>query len=59
MDPTDVLQETFLHAIRDVAQFRGSSGEELVGWLRQILGARFVDLVRSYSGYAGRGSLVN
>ena len=54
VDPTDVVQETFLHAVRDAAQFRGSSDEELAGWLRQILAARLADLVRRYFGTQGR-----
>ena len=54
VDPTDVVQETFLHAVRDVAQFRGSSDKELAGWLRQILAARLADLVRRYCGTRGR-----
>ena len=54
VDPTDVVQETFLHAVRDVAQFRGSSDQELAGWLRRILAARLADLVRRYCGTQGR-----
>jgi RNA polymerase sigma-70 factor (ECF subfamily) len=50
VDPADVVQETFLHAVRDVRQFRGKSDEELAGWLRQILAARLADLVRRYCG---------
>jgi RNA polymerase sigma-70 factor (ECF subfamily) len=50
VDATDVVQETFLHAVRDVAQFQGSSDRELAGWLRQILAARLADLVRRYCG---------
>ena len=53
-DPADVVQETFLHAVRDAAQFRGSSDKELAGWLRQILAARLADLVRRYCGTQGR-----
>jgi RNA polymerase sigma-70 factor (ECF subfamily) len=53
-DPADVVQETFLHAVRDAAQFRGSSDKELAGWLRQILAARLADLVRRYCGTRGR-----
>ncbi len=49
-DPGDVVQETFLHAVRDAGQFRGKSDEELAGWLRQILAARLADLVRRYCG---------
>jgi RNA polymerase sigma-70 factor (ECF subfamily) len=54
VDPTDVVQETFLHAVRDVAQFRGSSDQELAAWLRQLLAARLADLVRRYCGTQGR-----
>jgi RNA polymerase sigma-70 factor (ECF subfamily) len=54
VDPTDVVQETFLHAVRDVAQFRGSSDKELAGWLRQILASQLADLVRRYCGTQGR-----
>jgi RNA polymerase sigma-70 factor (ECF subfamily) len=48
------VQETFLHAVRDVAQFRGSHDKELAGWLRQILAARLADLVCLYCGTQGR-----
>jgi RNA polymerase sigma-70 factor (ECF subfamily) len=53
-DPADVVQETFLHALRDFAQFRGSSEAELAGWLRQILAARLADLCRRYCGTQAR-----
>jgi RNA polymerase sigma-70 factor (ECF subfamily) len=48
VDADDVVQETFLHAVRDFAQFRGSNDQELAGWLRQILAARLADLFRRY-----------
>jgi RNA polymerase sigma-70 factor (ECF subfamily) len=54
VDPADVVQETFLHAVRDFAQFRGTSDRELAGWLRQILAARLAKLVRRYCGTQGR-----
>ena len=54
VDPADVVQETFLHAVRDIDQFRGTSDRELAGWLRQILAARLADLVRRYCGTRGR-----
>jgi RNA polymerase sigma-70 factor (ECF subfamily) len=50
VDPADLVQETFLRAHRDFAQFRGASEEALAGWLRQILAARLVDVVRHYCG---------
>jgi RNA polymerase sigma-70 factor (ECF subfamily) len=54
VDPADVVQETFLHAVRDFAQFRGTSDRELAGWLRQILAARLADLCRRYCGTQAR-----
>jgi RNA polymerase sigma-70 factor (ECF subfamily) len=54
VDPADVVQETFLHAVRDVAQFRGTSDRELAGWLRQILASRLAKLIRSYCGTQAR-----
>jgi RNA polymerase sigma-70 factor (ECF subfamily) len=54
VDASDVVQETFLHAVRDFTQFRGTSERELAGWLRQILAARLADLVRRYCGTQGR-----
>jgi RNA polymerase sigma-70 factor (ECF subfamily) len=53
-DPADVVQETFLQAVRSFAQFRGSSDQELAGWLRQILVSRLASLVRRYCGTQGR-----
>lgn len=37
VSPSDVVQETFLEANRDFAQFRGSTTAEFCGWLRRIL----------------------
>jgi RNA polymerase sigma-70 factor, ECF subfamily len=50
VDASDLVQETFLRAYRDFAQFRGNTEEELLGWLRQILSARLSDLIRHYLG---------
>jgi RNA polymerase sigma-70 factor, ECF subfamily len=50
VDPADLVQETFLEAHRHFAQFRGGSEGEVVRWLRQILAANLVDLVRRYCG---------
>jgi RNA polymerase sigma-70 factor (ECF subfamily) len=50
VDAADLVQETFLAAHRDFAQFRGKSEAELVRWLRQILAANLIDLVRRYCG---------
>ena len=50
IDPSDVVQETFLEAHRDFAQFRGTSERELMNWLRQILGRNLADQVHRYYG---------
>jgi RNA polymerase sigma-70 factor (ECF subfamily) len=48
VDAADLVQETFLQAHRDFSQFRGTTEQELVGWLRQILGHRLAMCVRRY-----------
>jgi RNA polymerase sigma-70 factor (ECF subfamily) len=50
VDASDLVQETFLAAHRDFAQFRGRTEAEFVRWLRQILGCNLTDLVRRYWG---------
>jgi RNA polymerase sigma-70 factor (ECF subfamily) len=50
LDPSDLVQETFLEAHRDFGQFHGSSEAELVNWLRQILARNLANLVRHYYG---------
>jgi DNA-directed RNA polymerase specialized sigma24 family protein len=37
LDDSDLVQQTLLQAHRAIGQFRGSTAEELAGWLRQIL----------------------
>jgi RNA polymerase sigma-70 factor, ECF subfamily len=37
LDPSDLVQETFLKAHRNFARFAGGTERELVAWLRQIL----------------------
>jgi RNA polymerase sigma-70 factor (ECF subfamily) len=49
-DALDLVQETFLAAHRDFADFRGTTEAELVSWLRHILAARLGDLVRRFQG---------
>jgi RNA polymerase sigma-70 factor (ECF subfamily) len=50
VDPSDLVQETFLKAHRDFGQFRGSTEGQLVGWLRQILALNVAYQVRHYCG---------
>jgi RNA polymerase sigma-70 factor (ECF subfamily) len=49
LDPSDVVQQTLLkaHAKRD--QFRGTSEEELLAWLRTILAHHLIDLTRKHA----------
>jgi len=50
VDAADLVQETFLEAHRHFPQFRGTTEEEFVSWLRQILAGRVAHLVRRYHG---------
>jgi RNA polymerase sigma-70 factor (ECF subfamily) len=45
VNPSDLVQETFLEAHRDFAQFRGTTEAELAGWLRQILARNLANQV--------------
>jgi RNA polymerase sigma-70 factor (ECF subfamily) len=48
LSPADLVQETFLEAYRDFAAFRGRTGAELLGWLRQMLLNNLTSAVRRY-----------
>lgn len=37
LDPSDLVQQTLLFATKSIEQFRGTTDDELAGWLRQIL----------------------
>jgi RNA polymerase sigma-70 factor (ECF subfamily) len=50
VDAADVVQEAFLGAYRDFAQFRGTTEAEFLGWLRQVLASVLANLVRHYHG---------
>jgi RNA polymerase sigma-70 factor (ECF subfamily) len=54
VDPSDVVQETFLEAHRDFHQFRGTAHRELLGWLRQILASNLANIIRRYQGTRSR-----
>ncbi|MDB5352194.1 MAG: sigW 16 [Planctomycetota bacterium] len=45
---SDLVQETFLEAQRDFAQFRGESESELLAWLRRLLLNNMANFHRHY-----------
>jgi RNA polymerase sigma-70 factor (ECF subfamily) len=53
-DAGDLVQETFLEAHRQFANFRGRSEAELTAWLRKILAGQLALLVRQYFGTKAR-----
>jgi RNA polymerase sigma-70 factor (ECF subfamily) len=48
VDPSDLVQETFLEAHRDFDQFRGQSEAELRAWLRRLLVHNLANQLRHY-----------
>ncbi len=47
-DASDLVQETFLKAYRDFAEFRGTTEAELVAWLQKILAFNLANVMRHY-----------
>jgi RNA polymerase sigma-70 factor (ECF subfamily) len=54
VDPSDLVQETFLEAHKNFERFRGTTEAEFASWLRQILATRVANVVRHYVGTKGR-----
>ena len=52
--PSDLVQETFVEAQRDFGQFHGTTEDELLAWLRQLLLHRLGKLRRRYRSTAKR-----
>ena len=50
LDASDLVQETFLKAHRHFGQFSGTTEEELVSWLRQILATTLANSLRRHYG---------
>ncbi len=48
LDPSDVVQQTMLHAHRSLEDFRGTTDAELAVWLRQILARNLQHAQRDY-----------
>src|SRR4051794_10994037 len=49
-DPSDIVQQTLLEALRDWPKFRGRSEAELAAWLRQVLTHVLLHEVRRFGG---------
>lgn len=49
-DPSDLVQEAFLGAARELPRFRGTTEAAFRAWLRQILASLLANLVRHYQG---------
>jgi RNA polymerase sigma-70 factor, ECF subfamily len=50
LDASDVVQEIFLRATRDIAEFRGASEADLLAWMRTILAHTIADEARRING---------
>ncbi len=48
VDPSDVVQQTFLEAQRDLSRFRGGLEAELIAWLRTILENNVAQVVQKH-----------
>ena len=48
VDPTDLVQEVFLDAVRQFPQFQGTTPESFSSWLRKILAGKLAQLIRRY-----------
>ena len=53
-DPSDVVQQAMIEAVRAFPQFRGQTEGEFTAWLRQILTHALAHEIRRYAGTAKR-----
>jgi RNA polymerase sigma-70 factor (ECF subfamily) len=54
VDASDLVQQTLLEAHRGLANFRGTTEGEWLGWLKRILSHNAADFVRRYHGVEKR-----
>jgi RNA polymerase sigma-70 factor (ECF subfamily) len=52
--PSDLVQETFMHAGQSFGRFTGASERELLAWLRRILHFRALNAARRFDQVAAR-----
>lgn len=53
-DPSDVVQQAMIEALKAAGQFRGTTENEFAAWLRQILAHALAHEIRRYAGTAKR-----
>lgn len=53
-DPSDVVQQAMIEAMKAAGQFRGTTEGEFAAWLRQILAHALAHEIRRYAGTAKR-----
>lgn len=53
-DPSDIVQQTMLEAVRDWLSFRGATEAERAAWLRQILARVLLHEMRRFGGVQRR-----
>jgi RNA polymerase sigma-70 factor (ECF subfamily) len=58
VDPSDLIQETFLDAQLAFPRFAGGDEPQFVRWLRRILATKVANLVRRYRGTRARDVLL-
>lgn len=49
-DPSDVVQQALIEAVRAFPNFRGATGNEFAAWLRSILAHALAHEIRRYAG---------
>lgn len=54
VDPSDMLQETYITAARSIPEFQGHDGETFVRWLQVIAARRVADAYRRYFDFEKR-----
>ena len=54
VDPSDLVQDTFLAAHGDFTNYRGTTGHELIAGLKKIMQNRIAEAVRSYTSHKAR-----